>query len=167
MAENGIFSCPWYNMLKLFLGDRIKSYFYLVWWLPQKSVNLNHQSKIPKAFENKSLFTSILWCKICKLVVLCYVLLCMCVCVCLLAISKTCFLILKKNDILLKLQASKEALEAEQEAKRLKLDSSDSLTALIKKRNESRIEQAESFLDSLEAKYVKQKASRSKTSKKK
>lgn len=40
LAENGISSCPWYNMLKLFLGDWIKSYFYLVWWLPQKSVNL-------------------------------------------------------------------------------------------------------------------------------
>lgn len=52
------------------------------------------------------------------------------------------------------LQAAAEASEAEEEAKKLKLDESeDSLKALIQKRSASRAEQADSFFANLEAKY--------------
>ena len=54
------------------------------------------------------------------------------------------------------LQAEGEAAEAEEEAKKLKMDDSEaSLMALIQKRNNSRAEQADSFFAQLEAKYAK------------
>jgi hypothetical protein len=52
------------------------------------------------------------------------------------------------------LQAAAEATEAEEEAKKLKLDGTeDSLKALIQKRSSSRAEQADNFFANLEAKY--------------